>query len=139
MPLYHATVRPGILSPTQRQSFAGAVVDVHCRVTGAPPSFVHVIVSDDDARSLPEDRAADIVGTIRAGRTDDQKDDIARGLGAALAVRAGVDVDAVTTSIVDIEASFTMEAGVLLPEPGSAAEQEWMTHGSSDVVDPAET
>ena len=42
-----------------------------------------------------------------------------------LAERAGVGVDAVTVDTADIEASYTMEGGVLLPEPGSAEEAAW--------------
>ena len=44
---------------------------------------------------------------------------------ALLAERAGVAADAVTVHTADIEASYTMEGGVLLPEPGSVEEEAW--------------
>jgi phenylpyruvate tautomerase PptA (4-oxalocrotonate tautomerase family) len=125
MPFYHALVQPGLLTETQRQHFAGDVVDVHCDVTGAPPSFVHVLVTEDADHRLPEGQAATVNGTIRAGRNADQKSEIARRLSAALATTAGVEPEAVSTATRDIEASYTMEGGVLLPEPGSAEEAEW--------------
>ena len=127
MPFYHATVRPNLLIESQRQHFAREVVDIHCDVTGAPPSFVHVLVTEDHADQLTEAQAGAVNGTIRAGRTDAQKTDIVNRISAALAATAEVDPDTVTTAIRDIQASFTMEGGVLLPEPGSAEEATWAT------------
>ena len=127
MPFYHATVRPDLMTVEQRQVFAGHVVDIHCDVTGAPPSFVHVLVTDDEAGNLPEGRNAVVNGTIRAGRNDVQKAEIHARINDALAETAGVDVDSVATSTRDIQASFTMEGGVLLPEPGSAEERAWVS------------
>ena len=125
MPFYHALVRPGLLTEAERQRFAVAVVDVHCDVTGAPPSFVHVLVTEDRDRELPDARAASVNGTIRAGRNADQKAEIARRLSAALATTAGVAPETVSTETRDIQASYTMEGGVLLPEPGSREEATW--------------
>ncbi len=126
MPFYHALVRPELLTLEQRQRFAADVVEVHCDVTGAPPSFVHALITEDDDGTLPEGRAATINGTIRAGRTDAQKAEIAERLSAALAAIAEVEPESVSTSTRDIQASYTMEGGALLPEPGSAEEQAWM-------------
>ena len=122
MPLYHARVRPQLLTEAQRATFAAHVVDIHCDITGAPPSFVHALFSEVD---LPDGQNAVVNGTIRAGRTDEQKADLAARMSGAMAEVAGVDVDTVTTATRDIEASFTMEGGVLLPEPGSAEERAW--------------
>ncbi|MEM7274859.1 MAG: tautomerase family protein [Actinomycetota bacterium] len=124
MPFYHALVRPGLLTEEQRQRFAVQVVDVHCDVTGAPPSFVHALITEDDEDRL-DGQAAQINGTIRAGRTDAQKAEIADRLSRAMADVAGVEPASVRTSTRDIQASYTMEGGALLPEPGSPEEQEW--------------
>lgn len=126
MPFYHALVQPDLLTESARQQFASDVVEVHCDVTGAPPSFVHVLVTDDASANLPVDRSADVQGTIRAGRTNAQKDEIATRISAALALRAGVGAESVHTSTRDIEASYTMEGGEVLPEPGSAEERAWV-------------
>ena len=123
MPLYHAHLRPDLLTEDQRREFSQDVVDIHCGITGAPPSFVHALFTEGD---LPDGANAVINGTIRAGRNDDQKAEIATRMSQALAARAGVDASTVTTSARDIDASYTMEGGVLLPEPGSAEEQAWM-------------
>ncbi len=125
MPFYHALVRPGLGSPDARRAFANDVVDIHCGVTGAPRSFVHVLYTDDHRGSLGADQSCSIRGTIRAGRADEQKNEIVEGLRRAFADRTGVDVGSVTAGTTDIEASFTMEGGKLLPEPGSADEELW--------------
>lgn len=123
MPLYHATTRPGLLTVEQRQRFANDVVTVHCDVTAAPPSFVHTLFSESD--DLPDGTNAAVHGTIRAGRNELQKAEIAERLSQALADTARVDPASVSTTTTDIQASYTMEGGVLLPEPGSAEEQAW--------------
>ncbi|MEM7338477.1 MAG: tautomerase family protein [Actinomycetota bacterium] len=125
MPFYHAIIRPGLLDESQREHFAADVVDIHCGVTGAPPSFVHVLVTEDDRGRLGSDQNASLRGTIRAGRTDAQKTEITSRMSAALAGRAAVAADTVLATTVDIEASYTMEGGALLPEPGSAEEDAW--------------
>ena len=124
MPFYHALVRPGSTTEDQRRRFAGDVVTVHCDVTGAPPSFVHALITDSP-EPFPEGTNAVVNGTIRAGRTDAQKAEIHARLSEALAAVIGVDVSTVHTTTRDIRASFTMEGGVLLPEPGSVEEAEW--------------
>ncbi len=125
MPFYHALVRPDLLTEPQRQRFANDVVEVHCDVTGAPPSFVHVLVTEDHDHQLPDAQAAVVNGTIRAGRNAEQKAEIARRLSTALASTADVDPETVSTTTRDIQASYTMEGGVLLPEPGSQEEAAW--------------
>ena len=131
MPFYHAIIRPGLLDVTRRQQFAQDVVEVHCDVTGAPPSFVHVLVTEDHDGRLPEGQNGRVAGTIRSGRTDAQKADLCSRLDSALAARAAVDRDTVSTATTDIDASYTMEGGSLLPEPGSPEEEAWKLIGSS--------
>ena len=128
MPFYHAHVRPGLLDLPARQAFSNDVVEVHCGVTGAPPSFVHVMVTEDEG-SLPEGQNGVISSTIRAGRTDAQKAEMSDRLTVLLAQRAGVDAATISATSRDIEASFTMEGGELLPEPGSAEEDAWKAAG----------
>jgi len=125
MPFYHAIVRPGLLDEAGREAFANDVVDVHCGVTGAPRSFVHVMYTEAGDGRLADGVNAAVNGTIRAGRNDDQKAEITTRLSAALAGHAGVDAASVQAITRDIPASHTMEGGALLPEPGSADEELW--------------
>ncbi len=129
MPFYRALVRPDLLDRPAREAFANDVVEVHCDITGAPPSFVHVLVVDDHDGRLPNGANGAIAGTIRSGRTPEQKADLTARLSNALARRAGVSADTVSASTRDIGASYTMEGGELLPEPGSPEEEAWKSIG----------
>ena len=125
MPLYRVLTRPGLLSPEQRQAFSQDVVEVHCRVTQAPPSFVHVLYLDDHQQQLPEGCVAMVANTIRLGRTEAQKQTIRDDLSSRLAVHASAEPSAVKVVTADIDASYVMEGGRLLPEPGSEEEKAW--------------
>lgn len=131
MPLYRALVQPGLLDRPGRKAFANDVVDIHCDITGAPRSFVHVLYAEDEDQALAEGQNALVFGTIRHGRTDEQRDEIAAQLSEALASRAGVDAETIVAVSVEVNASFTMEGGKLLPEPGSPEEEEWKAIGST--------
>ena len=115
MPFYHALVRTGLLDEDARVAFSNDVVDIHCGATVAPRSFVHVLFTEDDRGRLVDGVNGRVDGTIRAGRTDEQKASICDGISEALAARAGVELATVSTGTRDIEASFTMEGGELLP------------------------
>lgn len=130
MPLYRTLVKPGLLSVEQREAFANDVMEVHCDVTGAPRSFVHVLYAEDDDGSLDDGQAALVFGTIRNGRTAEQKGEIANRLSAAFAGVAGVGAEAVQVVSIDIDSTHTMEGGKLLPEPGSPEEAEWKALGA---------
>jgi phenylpyruvate tautomerase PptA (4-oxalocrotonate tautomerase family) len=115
MPVYRCTVPTGALDDDVRQLIARAITTVHCEVTDAPPTFVHVIYSERDAGTY------DISGTIRAGRTDAVKRTLVDRLRDAVAAGAGVGAAEVLVSTEDIPASWVMEGGELLPEPGEEA------------------
>ncbi len=125
MPLYRTIIRPGLIDVDGRQRFAGDVVDVHCGVTGAPRSLVHVLYVEDDGGRLADGQDALVLGTIRHGRSGDQKERITAGLTEAMARRARIAADAIGVRIADIPASNTMEDGKILPEPGSPEEEAW--------------
>ena len=42
MPLYRCTTPPDALDDQQRAAIARAITAIHCGVTQAPPTFVHV-------------------------------------------------------------------------------------------------
>ncbi len=132
MPFCRTIVQPGLLDLAQREAFANDVVDIHCGVTGAPRSFVHVVYAEDDRNKLEEGQNALVFGTIRHGRTDAQREEIASRLCAALGSRAGVSADSVQAMTVEVNASYTMEGGKLLPEPGSPEEEEWKALGATN-------
>ena len=124
MPLYRVLSRPDLLTPAQRTEFSHDVLEVHCGATGAPPSFVHVLYQDAGPDAL-DGVEARIASTIRAGRNGDQKQQISSSLRARLARLADIPPESIATDVADIQASYTMEGGELLPEPGSEEEKNW--------------
>ncbi len=121
MPLYRCAIRQGSSNEAQRAQIAKEVVRIHCGVTGAPPGFVHAFFSERAPEDLPEDHVAYVFGTIRWGRTDEQKARIASELRTSVATALGCAEDEVGVTTVDIPSRWNMEGGSLLPEPGEEA------------------
>jgi phenylpyruvate tautomerase PptA (4-oxalocrotonate tautomerase family) len=130
MPLYRCAIRKGLTTEEQRAQIAKEVVRVHCGVTGAPAAFVHAFFSEASPTELPEGKLAFVLGSIRAGRTDEQKARIVSELTEFVATTTGCERDEVAVVTADIPAKWVMEGGRLLPEPGEEA--EWLKgHGSA--------
>jgi len=128
MPLYRCMVAPGLTSYDQRLAIAQDITRIHCDVTGAPPTFVHTFFAEDDAGELPGGTRAMVFGSIRSGRTDEQKQRLVREMTEAVAAAAGIAADEVVLATVDVPARWVMEGGDLLPEPGEEA--AWLVrHG----------
>ena len=93
MPLYRFAVAEGLTTEAQRARIAKDVVRIHCDVTAAPPSFVHAFFAERPADELPEGKVVFVLGSIRWGRTDQQKVRIASELTDAVADAIGRDRD----------------------------------------------
>lgn len=117
MPLYICSAPPDALNDRQRRRIAEAITRIHCELTGAPPTFAHVVFDESKA-------AYSVFGTIRAGRSDELKAALRQQMADAVAEAVGVDASAVAVLTVDVPASWVMEGGALLPEPGGEA--EWL-------------
>ncbi len=65
-----------------------------------------------------------MLGSIRAGRTPEQKERLVSEMRSAIASILGRAADEVQVATVDIPAHWVMEGGSLLPEPGE--EEEWL-------------
>ena len=68
MPVYLCSCPPRALDGGKRQRIADEITRIHCELTGAPPTFAHVIFVDSAG---PESWS--VFGTIRAGRSDETK------------------------------------------------------------------
>ena len=124
MPLYRLAVLEGRSTESQRAQIAKEVVRVHCDVTAAPPSFVHAFFDERPPEGLPEGKVAFALGSIRSGRTDEQKARIVSDLGSRVAQILGCRPDQVGVVTADVPSKWNMEGGELLPEPGEEA--EWL-------------
>lgn len=121
MPLYRCSVTPGLSSYEQRSRIAKEVTRIHCEVTGAPAIFVHTFFADDREGRLPPGKRAFLLGSIRAGRSPEQKKRIASEMSSALASVLGVSSGEVAVVTADVPARWVMEGGSVMPEPGDEA------------------
>ena len=124
MPLYRCVVPKDSVPYEQRAAIAKAFTDVHCGSTGAPRSFVHVVFDEGGDRF---ETPYFLDGFNRAGRPEALKAQLLADLTAAFIEIAGIDADTVSGRINEGPAKWTMEGGMVLPEPGEETE-EWYSH-----------
>jgi phenylpyruvate tautomerase PptA (4-oxalocrotonate tautomerase family) len=124
MPLYRCAVHDGSTTERQREEIAKEVVRIHCEVTDAPPSFVHAFFSETPENEFPEGKTAFVLGSIRWGRSDEQKERIVSELTSSVARTLDCSPDQVDVVTADVPSRWNMEGGELLPEPGE--EEEWL-------------
>ena len=129
MPLYLCASKSGTIPETLKKRISQAITEVHCHVTGAPPTFVHVFFFEEDQVAMlqnlwgGEETSApyQLFGNIRSGRTDETKTALVAGMRRAVAEILEVELAQVIMSTRDIQAKWVMEGGDLLPEPGEEA------------------
>lgn len=124
MPLYVCNAKAGAIPDSAKPGIAEDVTRIHCDVTGAPPTFVHVFFFEDAPHQPLGENTAFLFGSIRSGRTDEQKAQIRSEMHQAVHDRAGIPMGEIMVHTVDTPASWVMEGGDLLPEPGE--EEAWL-------------
>ncbi|GAA6168139.1 tautomerase family protein [Sessilibacter corallicola] len=129
MPLYLCSSPSGSIPQNLKQKISQAITDVHCNVTGAPSTFVHVFFFEEDKLQVLQNlwggvssgAQYQLFGNIRSGRTEETKSTLVNGMCQAVADVLDVELDNVAMATKDIEAKWVMEGGDLLPEPGEEA------------------
>jgi sugar phosphate permease/phenylpyruvate tautomerase PptA (4-oxalocrotonate tautomerase family) len=134
MPFYHCFSPAGLINSEQKREIAVATTDIHCRLTGAPRHFVHVVhqtYDETDAFSggTPS-RACLVRGFIRAGRTQDVKEELLRQLSELWTRVSGVSSENLLVSLAENAGTNVMEGGVLLSAPKDDAKWEAEHAGS---------
>lgn len=124
MPLYVVNSRPGAICDEAKAKIAKDITDIHCEVTNAPPTFVHAFFFEEAPHIPLGDKIALLFGQIRAGRTEDQKAEIVERMSASIHEHTSISRKDISASTTDTPASWVMEGGDLLPEPGEEA--EWL-------------
>ena len=124
MPLYVCNARKGAISHEAKEKIAADITHIHCEVTDAPPDFVHAFFFEESDDPTLGDKSAVLHGNIRHGRNDEQKAEIVEHMRESIHAHSGLPKDEITATTSDTPASWVMEGGELLPEPGEEA--EWM-------------
>ena len=128
MPFYHCFSPAGLLDGKQKREIAAATTDIHCRLTGAPRHFVHVVhqtYDEADAFSGGTASSACLVrGFIRAGRTQEVKEALLGQLSELWTRVSGVSAENLLVSLAENAGTNVMEGGVLLSAPKDDAKWE---------------
>ncbi len=124
MPLYLCNAAKGAIDDDAKRKIAADVTRIHCDVTAAPPDFVHVFFLEESDFVPLNGQTILLIGSIRGGRTDEQKAQIVREIGESIRAHTGVAPDKTFVTTTDTPASWVMEGGDILPEPGE--EDEWL-------------
>jgi phenylpyruvate tautomerase PptA (4-oxalocrotonate tautomerase family) len=126
MPLYRCHYPEGALDDRQRAALAVAFTDIHCELTGAPRTFVHVQFHPREPR--PEEARYELHAGIRAGRDGELARAIVDRCTAAVCALGGAAPGDVAMRTSSTPASWILEGGRVLPEPGE--EDDWLAVGT---------
>lgn len=124
MPLYICNAVPGAISDSAKEKIATDITRIHCDVTGAPSTFVHAFFFENFWMHPLDGKTIYLFGNIRHGRTDHQKAQIIKDMRDAIQLHTLTPLDDIRVETADIPASWVMEGGDLLPEPGE--EGAWL-------------
>lgn len=124
MPLYVCNAAKGAIPNEAKPKIAADITRIHCDVTGAPPEFVHAFFVEEAPNQPLGEKTAFLFGSIRSGRTDEQKAQIVSRMQASVETHAGISLSDIDMVTVDVPASWVLEGGAIMPEPGEEA--EWM-------------
>ena len=124
MPLYLCSAPKGVVPNHAMQSLAKELTRIHCDLTSAPPTFVHVFfmeATEEGASLSPERAPVQLFGNIRSGRTDETKKELIQQMRRSVSSTLNVKISQIEMSTNDVPASWVMEGGDVLPEPGEEA------------------
>ena len=128
MPIYQCSFQKGLLSGPMKEKIAAAITDAHVEATGAPRIFVHVFFNELPpgicySAGEPDTRISGITGSIRAGRTLEQKQRLIKQICRAWSAICGQPEKELIAGLTEIDSDVTMEYGLILPHPGG--ESDW--------------
>ena len=131
MPIYRFKVPTGSVPFEQREKIAVDVTDIHCGSTLAPRHFVHVYYDEQPEGESAYATRFYLDAINRAGRPQEVKDQLLNALLDSFATHTGVSRDDISGRIGETPASWAMEGGEVLPEPGQET-AEWYAHVTAD-------
>lgn len=132
MPIYRFKVPQGSVEYEQREKIATNVTDIHCGSTLAPRHFVHVYFDEQTEggeSAYPTLYYLDAIN--RAGRPQEVKYKLLNDLLDCFVAHTDVSRDQISGRIGETPASWAMEGGAVLPEPGQET-AEWYAEVTAD-------
>ena len=134
MPIYQCSAQRGLLTEDMKAKIATAITDAHVDYTGAPRSFVHVFFNEippgiSYSAGEPDTEISGITGSIRAGRTLEQKQKLIKQIVASWTEITGQPAKHLIAGLTEIDSEVQMEYGLILPKPGD--EPAWFADNAA--------
>jgi phenylpyruvate tautomerase PptA (4-oxalocrotonate tautomerase family) len=137
MPVYTLTTTESTLTTRTKAQLAGEVARLHSAINHVPSTYVNVVYQELPADSVYTDgepaQPVLVNGWVRDGHPIDETTRLATEIAAAVTRITTVPQDRVMVVFQSSPASYAVEAGRPLPEPGQEA--AWVAaNGSADHV-----
>jgi phenylpyruvate tautomerase PptA (4-oxalocrotonate tautomerase family) len=131
MPIYTCTANDSTLSADTTKALAGEIATIHSEINHVPSTYVNVVFHELPTDSVYTDGVPAspvlVSGWIREGHPKAETTRLATEIAAAVTRVAGVPAERVLVVFETSPASFAVEGGRVLPEPGEEA--AWIAGG----------
>ncbi|MFH9350850.1 tautomerase family protein [Kitasatospora sp. NPDC017646] len=139
MPVYQVSAPGNSLSPEDKHRIAEAITGIHVEVTAAPAEFVNtyfdsVAPGDHFVAGEPATDGVMVIGHIREGRSDADKQRLLVRIAESVAEVTGRPVARVAVIVRDVPSRYIFEGGRIMPEPGQEA--AWLAAAPARVPVP---
>ncbi|HTQ20367.1 tautomerase family protein [Mycobacterium sp.] len=125
MPVYTCTTTESTLSVDNKKALAREIASIHSEINHVPSTYVNVVYHELPADSVYTDGVPAnpvlVNGWIREGHPKTEVTRLAVEIASAVTRVAGVPAERVLVVFVTSPASFAIEGGRVLPEPGEEA------------------
>lgn len=125
MPIYTCTTNESTLSAQSKKALAGEIAKIHSEINHVPSTYVNVVFHELPADSVYTDGAPAspvlVSGWIREGHPKAETTRLATEISAAVTRVTGVPAKRILVVFETSPASFAVEGGRVLPEPGQEA------------------
>ena len=125
MPIYTCTTNQSTLSADTKKALAGEIEAIHSEINHVPSTYVNVVFPELPADSVYTDGVPAspvlVSGWIREGHPKAETTRLATEIASAVTRIAGVPAERVLVVFETSPASFAVEGGRVLPEPGEEA------------------
>ena len=137
MALYQCHVPAGSLDPDTRAALAEAITEVHAAVIGVPTAFVNVVFTEYEPTAFytggRPNSVSVINGTLRAGHDIAVRGELLTKLSASWCSVTGHRRHQILLCLNEVDATDSMEAGMLLPSFGEEA--VWTRQHTREIGD----
>jgi phenylpyruvate tautomerase PptA (4-oxalocrotonate tautomerase family) len=132
MPTYTCTTTEATLTTQNKKALAGEISSIHAEINHVPSTYVNVVFHELPAANVYTDGVpADpvlISGWVREGHPTAETTRLATEIASAVTRITAVPAKRVLVVMQSSPASFAVEGGRVLPEPGQ--EQAWIAASS---------